>query len=114
MLIVHYYQSVQLRITHFVVLQSNCKKIYGIRRTFLDISNAFDKVCHKGLIFKLKSYGVDGRQQRVVLNGQVSSWSNILIGVLQGSVLGPLLFLIYINDSPNGTESICKIFANDT
>ena len=55
-----------------------------------------------------------GRQQWVALNGQTSLWKNILAGVPQGSVLGPLLFLIYINDLPNGIESICKIFADDT
>ena len=55
-----------------------------------------------------------GCQQRVVINGQTSSWKNILVGILRGSVLGPLLFLIYINDVPNGIESICKIFADDT
>ena len=87
--------------------------------TFLDISKVSDKVLHDGLIFKLKSYGAErellsliknylqNREQRVVLNGQTSGWRKINTGVLQGSVLGPLLFLIYTNDS------MCKIFVKD-
>ena len=57
---------------------------------------------------------MSNRQQRVLLNGQTSKWSNILAGVPNGSVSGPLLFLIYINDLPDGLQSICKIFADDT
>ena len=82
---------------------------------------AFEKVWHKGLISKLKSYGVNGiflklienylkgRQQRVVLNSQISSWKNIPARVSQGSVLGLHLVLIYINDLTNGIELICNI-----
>ena len=87
---------------------------------FLDISKAFDKVWHDGIIFKLKSYGVEGelskknREQRVALNGQTSEWRKIMSGVPQGSVLGPLLFLIYINDLPDGINSLCEIFADHT
>ena len=54
------------------------------------------------------------QQQPVVLNGRTSSWENVLPGVPQGSVLGSLLFLIYINDIPEGTKSIYQIFADDT
>ena len=54
------------------------------------------------------------RKQRVVLNGQYSSWIDIRAGVPQCSILGPLLFLIYVNDLPNGLKSECKLFADDT
>ena len=78
------------------------------------------------MIFKLKTCGIDGkllkllqnyltdRQQRVVLNGQTSSWQNIYAGIPQGLVLGSLLFLIYINDLPDALTSMCKVFADDT
>ena len=84
---------------------------------FLDISKAFDKVCHDGLIFKLKQNGISGslfkllgnylnnRQQRVVLNGSCSDYSEIESGVPLGSVLGPLIFLIYINDLERNIKS---------
>ena len=97
-----------------------------VRAVFLDISKAFDKAWHPGLLFKLKSYGIQGnllkllenylhnRKQRVVLDGQCSSWKNILSGVPHGSILGPFFFLIYINDLPDGICSLCKIFADDT
>ena len=96
-----------------------------VRGVFLDIFTAFDKVWHDGLIFTLKSYGAEGelislirnylqnREQRVVLDGQTSGWRKINSGAPHGSVLGPLLFLVYIN-LPDGITPMCKIFDDDT
>ena len=99
---------------------------FEARGVFLDISKAFDKIWHEGLLLKLNQNGISGnllkllrdflscRKQRVVLNDQHSSWDNVTAGVPQGSVLEPLLFLIYINDLSNNISSNCKLFADDT
>ena len=94
-----------------------------MKGVFLDISTAFDKVWHERLLIKLSSNSIYGnflnylrdflycRKQEVFLNGQNSSWENVNAGVPHGSILGPLLFLIYINDLLNGEPSNCKHFA---
>ena len=92
----------------------------------MDISKAFDKVWHEGIIFKLQQNGISddllnilsdflrNRKQRVMFNGQSFSWTNVNAEVPQGSILGPLLFLIYINDLPDGLSSNAKLFSDDT
>ena len=67
-----------------------------------------------GELYNLLENYLSGRFQRVILNGQMSSWRPVLAGVPQGSILGPLLFLIYINDLPNELKSNAKLFADDT
>ena len=93
---------------------------------FLDVSKAFDKVWHKGLLFKLNQMGITGnalkwiesylsdRFQRVVVNGCSSQWLYTNSGVPQGSILGPLFFLVYINDLVLNLECDVHLFADDT
>ena len=93
---------------------------------YLDFSKAFDTVSHKLLMVKLAAYGVAGnvlrwiekflanRRQRVVMGTARSEWVGVTSGVPQGSVLGPLLFTIYINDLPDMISSICKLYADDS
>ena len=92
----------------------------------LDFSKAFDKVKHSELLWKLHQYGIRGqvlgwiraflgsRSQRVVLDGEESESIPVTSGVPQGSILGPILFLIYINDLQDGIFSQVRLFADDT
>jgi len=93
---------------------------------YLDFKKAFDRVPHTRLLSKLSCYGLSGklmdwihhfltnRKQRVNIRGSYSEWINITSGVPQGSVLGPILFIIFINDLPDVVLSILSLFADDT
>ena len=91
----------------------------------MDFAKAFDKVPHRRLLYKLDYYGIrvsthkwtssllSERSQKVVLDGQASDQVPVLSGVPQGSVLGPVLFLIFINDLPENIRSSVRLFADD-
>lgn len=97
-----------------------------VLQIFGNTNKAFDRVWHKGLIHKLRNVGIIGgllnwftdylsnRKQRVVLPRAASDWTQIHAGVPQGSVLGPLLFLIYINDIVENINACIRLFADDT
>ena len=90
-----------------------------------DFCKTFDKVPHKRLLMKLQQYGIKGnisnwvkaflsdRNKRVIVKGSTPGWEDITSGIPQGSVLGPILFLIYINDIPGAVAELMKLFADD-
>ena len=98
---------------------------HGIDVVFLDFRKAFDSVSHKKLIMILQAYGIDkkminwienyltGRSMAVRVNGKLSSWATVLSGVPQGSVLGPLLFLLFVNELPAWIINSMMMFADD-
>ena len=93
---------------------------------YLDFMKAFDKVPHHRLLYKLRRYGISpnivnwiqsflyNRKQRVRVMNSYSEWAPLTRGIPQGSVLGPILFVIYINDLPDKLNSDCYMFADDT
>ena len=93
---------------------------------YLDFKKAFDSVPHERLLIKLAAYGLSGnilkwirsflsgRTQRVRVGSEKSGEAKVKSGIPQGSILGPVLFTVFINDLPDSLHSICKIFADDT
>ena len=106
------------------VMTSKAKS--SVDMIYLDFEKAFDKVPHMRLLHKLKGYGIEGnvlkwiesfltgRRQRVVLGEVESDWCEVTSSVPQGSVLGPVLFVIYINDMPEVMTNMCKLYADDS
>jgi len=99
---------------------------YAVDAIYLDFKKAFDTVPHRRLLGKLEAYGINNpvlgwiksfltdRIQKVSINGAESTLCEVSSGIPQGSVLGPLLFVIYINDLPEVVESEAFLFADDT
>src|ERR1700730_16689281 len=93
---------------------------------YLDFAKAFDKVPHKRLVRKLDAHGITGkilkwidswlsdRRQKVSVEGELSEWADVKSGIPQASVLGPLLFLVYINNIDEDIISILGKFADDS
>jgi len=99
---------------------------YYVDCVYMDLMKAFDKVPHKRLMTKLKHYGIVGRtfewicdfisnhEQYVELNGKCSKWYDVISGIPQGTVLGPILFVIFTNDLPSNISSEAYMFTDDT
>ena len=110
----------------FEALTSSIDQGYGIDVVYLDYRKALDTIWNSGLVTKLMGYGVDGqlllwiksflqgRKMRVEVRGYHSDWVQVTTGVPQGSLLGPLLCLLFINDIPEWIRSNVKMFTDDT
>ena len=116
-------ESQLLSLTH--ELHESLENNEQIDMIVLDFSKAFDKVPHHRLMKKLWNYGIRGnthawissflmdRRQRVVVDGEASDWVRVDSGVPQGTVLGPVLFLAFINDLPSAVNANVRLFADD-
>ena len=117
-------------VTQLLTYLDRCAEIVAsggvVDSIYFDFSKAFDTVPHQRLSVKMKSYGIkgkllswieaflSGREQRVRVNGELSDSKPVISGIPQGSVLGPLLFVLYINDLPDTVRSNILLFADDT
>jgi sarcosine oxidase/L-pipecolate oxidase len=113
-----------LKLTNYVTNEIN-KKNYTVG-IFLDLKKGFDTVPHRILLKKLEKLGIrgmalrwftnylNGRSQKVEIDGCLSDIEYLTISIMQGSILGPILFLCFINDMPNCTELLSLLFADDT
>ena len=102
------------------------KACSGTDAIYLDFCKAFDSVPHLRLIYKFQQLGIRGnllqwikafligRRQRVILRNGASSWRDVISGVPQGTILGPMFFLLFVNDMPDVVSSTAKMFADDT
>ena len=100
------------------------ENVHPIDIIYTDFAKAFDRVPHQRLLQKMKDLGIignslswvraflSGRRQRVRVDNEFSSWSIVKSGIPQGSVLGPTLFVLFINDMPDVCKSMCQLFAD--
>ena len=108
------------------IITETLNRGFSVDLAFLDFAKAFDKVSHSGLLVKLEAFGFDqliikwveaflnDRRQRVVLGDVMSSWEAVMSGIGQGTSIGPLLFIIFINDMTTKFKHPCKLFADDS